>query len=230
MKHDIIGGTAFPMVRFYLEQGETVKSEAGAMVAMTRALKLFGKADGGILKSVARMFSGESFFMQSITAESGPGWVLLSPAVPGEIAPVEIREGQEMIVQKDGFFAGSSGIEVSTKMQSLSKGLFSGEGFFVVKVSGQGTAFLSSYGSIHTIELPKGEDVLIDNGHLVAWDASMKYEITKGASSWTSSVTAGEGLACRFFGPGRVMIQTRNPNALGAWLFPFLPIPRPAPR
>lgn len=227
MKFDIIGGTAFPLVRFYLDAGESIKSESGAMVAMTRDLKLHGKADGGIMKSVARMFSGESFFMQNITAEKGAGWVLLAPTIPGEVVPVEIRDGQELIVQKNGFFAGTPGIEVSTKVQSLAKGMFSGEGFFVVKISGKGTAFLSTYGSIYTVDIPKDEEILIDNGHLVAWDSTMKYEITKGASSWTSSVTAGEGLACRFYGPGRVMIQTRNPHALGAWLFPFLPIPRP---
>ncbi len=227
MKYDIIGGNAFPLLRFYLDAGETIKAEPGAMVAMTRDLKLLGKMDGGIGKAIARMFSGESFFMQNITAEKGAGWVLLAAAIPGEIAPVEIREGQALIVQKNGFFAGTPGIEVSTKAQSISKGLFSGEGFFVVKISGKGTAFVSTYGGIHTIDIPAGEDVLIDNGHLVAWDAAMKYEITKGASSWTSSVTAGEGLACRFFGPGRVMVQTRNPNALAQWIFPMLPIPRP---
>lgn len=227
MKYDIIGGNSFPLLRFYLNEGETVKAEPGAMVAMTRDLRLVGKVDGGIGKAIARMFSGESFFMQSITAEKGPGWVLLAAAVPGEIAPVEIEEGRELIVQKNGFFAGTPGVEVSTKVQSLAKGLFSGEGFFVVKLSGKGTAFVSTYGAIYTIDVPKGEDVLVDNGHLVAWDASLKYEIVKGASSWTSSLTAGEGLACRFFGPGRVMVQTRNPHALAQWIFPMLPIPRP---
>lgn len=227
MKHDIIGGNAFPLLRCYLDAGETIKAEPGAMVAMTRELKLHGKVDGGIGKAIARMFSGESFFMQSITAEKGAGWVLLAASIPGEIAPVQIKEGEELIVQKNGFFAGTSGIEVSTKTQGISKGLFSGEGFFVVKLSGKGTAFVSTYGGIYTIDIPANEDVLIDNGHLVAWDARMKYDITKGASSWTSSVTAGEGLACRFFGPGRVMVQTRNPYALAQWIFPMLPIPRP---
>ena len=125
MKYDIIGGNAFPLVRFYLDAGETIKAEPGAMVAMTRDLKLVGKMDGGIGKAIARMFSGESFFMQSITAEKGAGWVLLAASVPGEIMPVEVKEGDSLIVQKNGFFAGTPGIEVSTKAQSISKGLFS---------------------------------------------------------------------------------------------------------
>lgn len=229
MKYDIIGGSAFPLIRFYLEEGETVKAEAGAMVAMTSGLKLAGKIDGGIGRAIARMFSGESFFMQGIMAER-PGWVLLATPAPGGIADVEVRAGQELIVQKNGFLAGTSGIQVSTKVQSLVRGFLGGEGFLVVKISGEGTAFLSTYGSIYTIDIPKNEEVLVDNGHLIAWDSSLKYEITKGASSWFSAVTSGEGFACRFKGPGRVLVQTRNPWGLGGWLFPFLPMPRPAPK
>lgn len=222
MKFDILGGSTFPMLRVYLDAGESIKAESGAMVAMTRALKLTGKMDGGFLKAIARKFSGESFFLQNIEAVDGAGWVMLATSAPGEIGQVKIEDGKSMIVQKNGFFAGSTGIEVSTKVQSLTKGLFSGEGLFVVKISGRGTAFLSTYGAMYTIDLPKGEDLLIDNGHLVAWDGDMKYEIAKGASSWTSSFTSGEGLACRFFGPGRVIIQTRNPVAFGAWLYPYI--------
>ncbi|MCK5518990.1 MAG: AIM24 family protein, partial [Alphaproteobacteria bacterium] len=131
---------------------------------------------------------------------------------------------------KNGFLAGTPGIDVASKMQSLTKGILSGEGFFILKLSGTGTAFLHTYGSIYTIDIPAGEQILIDNGHLVAWSSDMKYSITKGAASWVSSVTSGEGLACRFTGPGRVLIQTRNPSGFGSWLFPYLPIPKPSSR
>jgi len=226
MKYEYSGGSAFPLLRVDLAQGESVKAESGAMVAMSDGMKLTGKADGGILKGIARKFSGESFFMQHIEAETAAGWVMLAAPMPGGIVAVDIEEGRELTVQKNGFLAATQGISVSTKVQSLTKGLFSGEGLFVVKIGGAGTVFLASYGSIESIELKTGEKVLIDNGHLVAWDAGMKYTITKGATSWISAATSGEGLACRFEGPGRVMFQTRNPQALGGWLFPFLPMPR----
>lgn len=229
MKHEITAGTTFPLLKVYLERGESIKAESGAMVAMTRDLKLTGKVDGGILKSIARRFSGESFFMQHLSAEDGPGWALLAAAAPGEIAVLDIEDGREFTVQKNGFLAGTPDIQVSTKVQSIMKGMFSGEGLFVVKISGRGKVFLSTYGSIHTVDIPKNETLLIDNGHLVAWESTMQYEVAKGASGWISSVTSGEGLACRFYGPGRVLIQTRNPAAFGQWLFPFLPIP-PAPQ
>lgn len=228
MQYDFSGGSSFPVLRVELSPGESIKAESGAMVAMSDGMKLSGKADGGILKGIARKFSGESFFMQHIEAEASAGWVMLAAAMPGGIQAVDITAGKELTVQKNGFLAATQGVSVSTKVQSLTKGLFSGEGLFVVKISGEGTAFLSTYGSIVTLDIPAGESVLVDNGHLVAWDADMKYTLTKGAKSWMSAATSGEGLACRFQGPGRVLIQTRNPNELGGWLLPFLPIPRPS--
>lgn len=222
MKHEVLAGKTFPLLKIYLDQGESVKAESGAMVAMTRDLSLHGKVDGGVFKGIARMFSGESFFMQKLSADKGPGWALLASAAPGEIGVIEIEAGREWTVQKNGFLAATMDVEVSTKVQGLAKGMFSGEGFFVVKISGKGTAFLSTYGAIYTIDIPKGEDLLIDNGHLVAWESNMRYEITKGASSWVSSVTSGEGVACRFMGPGRVLLQTRNPRDLAAWLSPYM--------
>jgi uncharacterized protein (TIGR00266 family) len=228
MKYEFTGGSSFPVLRFALEAGESIKAESGAMVAMSDSLHLTGKADGGILRGIARKFSGESFFMQHVEAKDGAGWVMLAAAMPGGIAPVEMTQGRMLMVQKNGFLAATPGVEVSTKMQSLTKGILSGEGFFVVKITGEGTVFLATYGSIETIDIAKGETVLVDNGHLVAWDADMKYKITKGAKTWFSAATSGEGFACRFEGPGRVLIQTRNPQELGGWLFPFLPIPRPS--
>lgn len=230
MKYEITADTTFPMLKVYLNQGEAIKAESGAMVAMTRDLSLTGKMDGGFFKSIARRFAGESFFLQQISAERGPGWALLAAAAPGEIAAVDVEEGKEWTVQKNGFLAGSPTVQVSTKVQSIWKGMWSGEGLFVVKISGEGKVFLATYGSIYTIDIPARETLLIDNGHLMAWQSAMKYDIVKGASSWFSSATSGEGLACLFHGPGRVLIQTRNPAAFGQWMFPYLPIPAPQPQ
>lgn len=225
MQWQIIGGGSFPLVEIKLDKGENVKADSGAMVAMSQGLELTGKIDGGFGRAVARMFSGESFFMQNVEATRSAGWVLLASPQPGNIADIDIQDGQEFIVQRNGFLAGEAGVHVSTKAQSLTKGLFSGGGFFVVKLTGKGKAFLSTYGAIHTVDIPAGETVLIDNGHLVAWDSKLKYEITKAATSWVSALTAGSGFGCLFYGPGKVLIQTRNPYAFGAWMTQYLPPP-----
>ena len=78
--------------------------------------------------------------------------------------------------------------------------------------------FLSSFGAIHSISLEAGEEVIIDNGHLVAWPDYMQYRIEK-----ASSVISGECLVCRFTGPGVILIQTRKPEAFSKWMQGMLP-------
>jgi hypothetical protein len=54
-----------------------------------------------------------------------------------------------------------------------------------------------------------GERYIVDNGHLVAWNT--KYVLERVASGGIiSGLAAGEGLVCKFTGPGTVFLQTRN--------------------
>jgi len=223
MKHTILYQGAFPLLQINLQQKETVKAESDAMVAMSPTIDVEGKMEGGLLGGLARKIAGESFFFQVLAAHRGPGEVLLAPSSPGDILDVELDGSYSLIVQKNGFLAGSEGISVSTKMQNLSQGIFSGEGFFVVKVSGQGIVFINAYGGIHVINLDPSQEFIVDNGHLVAWPDYMQYTIEKASSGWISSFTSGEVAVCRFRGPGPVIIQTRNPRGFGNWLRNFIP-------
>jgi len=211
------------VLRVDLEAGEKVKAESGAMVSMSSTFDVDGKMEGGFLSGVARMMAGEKFFFQTINATRGPGHVLLAPTIPGDIALIELDGSIEYNVQKDGFLAGSDSIEVNAKMQNLVQGLFSGEGFFVLKVKGIGTLALSSFGGIHEVNLAAGEECIIDNAHLVAWPSTTKYKIEKASKGWISSFTSGEMLVCRFTGPGKVYIQTRNANGFADWVKQFIP-------
>ncbi len=226
MRHEMMGGDTFPILKCYLEPGEMLKAESGAMVAISPQLTLKAKMEGGLTKSIMRRFSGESFFLQTIEADKEEGWTMLATPAPGGIIAVELDGTREWKVQKGGFLAGTRDVQVSTKAQGLGKGMFSGEGFFIIGIGGSGTVFLSSYGSIIPLDIPEGETLKVDNGHLVAWHADMKYNISKGGSGWVSSFTSGEGLACTFQGPGRVYIQTRDPKGLGMWVTPFIHFPR----
>ncbi len=221
--YDYLYPGAFTMLKVRLKSGEKFKAESDAMVAMSANVSVEGKMEGGVLGGLGRMLSGEKFFFQTLSAQNGPGEVFFSPAVPGDIMAIEMDGSVEYVLQKDGFFAGSESLVITTKMQNLTKGLFSGEGFFVIRVSGSGTLFVSSYGAIHPVDLADGEEIIIDNAHLVAWPETMTYNIEKASAGWISSFTSGEGLVCRFRGPGRVLIQTRNPQGFGSWVRQFIP-------
>lgn len=223
MRSQIIHQGTAPMVEIELEVGESVKAESGAMVAMSPTIDLDGKLEGGLLNGIGRMFAGEKFFFQTLTASRGNGKVLLAPSCLGGIEEIELDGSYGLRVQKDGFLAGSSGIEVSTQMQNLAKGLFSGEGFFILNIRGRGKVFVNSLGAIHPINLAAGEEMVIDNGHLVAWADTMNYTIEKASKGWISSITSGECLVCRFRGPGVVLIQSRNPLAFAEWINGYIP-------
>lgn len=223
MQYEVLNKGAFAMLSLKLGQGERVKAESGAMVSMSSALELRGTTDGGIMRGLGRMLSGESFFFQEVSAARGGGELTLAPKTLGDIEAVELDGSYTLLVQKDGFLASTDGIEVSTKMQNLSRGFFSGEGFFVVEVRGRGTVFLSSFGAIHEVKLGPDEEIVIDNGHLVAWPSTMAYSIEKSSKGWVSSWKSGEMLVCRFRGEGTVLIQSRNPGAFGNWLQRFIP-------
>ena len=224
MKYKILYGEAFPIVQFELNRGESVKAESDAMIAMSGTIDVNGSMEGGIVRGLTRMLAGEKFFFQNLTATRGDGEVLLGPATPGSVIDVELDGSYGLRVQKDGFLASTPEVNIDTKMQNIVQGLFSGEGLFILSVSGKGTVFLSSFGAIHAINLEPGQEMIVDNGHLVAWADYMTYKIDKASNGWISSFTSGEGIVCKFTGPGVVLIQTRNPNAFGNWLTPLLNI------
>lgn len=210
--YEILHKGAFPMVKYSLEQGEKLKAESGAMIAMSSTVDVTGGAEGGLFKGFTRMLAGEKFFFQYFTASRGSGYVIFAHAIPGDVIDVVLDGTNNLKVAKNGFLAATEDIQLDTKVQNLAQGLFGGSGFFVLSIKGTGHLFLSSYGAIHKVELGHDEEFIVDNGHLVAWTESMNYKIEKSSKGFIASVTSGEGLVCRFTGPGSIYIQTRNPG------------------
>ena len=225
-------GDRDPFLHASLQTGERVYAESGAMVSMDTTLELNSKLQGGLLSALTRKFANdESLFTQSIVATGGPGDVLLAPALPGDIKLLDVGRAQYRL--NDGaFLAATSGVEIRAKMQSLGKALFGGTGgFFVMETSGEGALAISSYGSIHEIDVTTGQDIVIDNQHVVAWDSTLRYEIGVSTSnrgffgSLINGATSGEGLVTRYSGQGKVYLRSRNLAALTSHIIAAMPSP-----
>ncbi|MDO5532286.1 TIGR00266 family protein [Sutterella sp.] len=224
-------GGVDPLLRVQLDRGDSVATESNAMVMMDASLSLKGKTRGGFLKSMARKFlNDETFFQQWIEATDGPGEALLAPALPGDIRILPVGERRWMIA--DGcFLASTGGVEISTRMQGLGRALLSDSGgFFIMEASGEGQLVVSGFGSVREIEVRPDRPVLIDNGHLVAWDASLDYEITLRTSRsgvlgrLVGSQLSGEGFVLRFTGSGKIVVSSRNQGGFIDWIFSRRPI------
>ena len=220
MKYEVKYGPSYALGMISLEAGEKLQAETGAMVSMSDTIKIETGMKGGVLGGLKRsVLGGESFFLNTFEAEQ-PGEVTIAPALPGDVIALDLT-GQTLLVQSGSFLAATPEIEVDTQWGGA-KSFFSREGLFLLKCTGSGTIFLSSYGAIHLVELAEGQRYVVDTGHMVAFDESVKYEVGR-AGSWKSTLLGGEGLVCKLTGPGRFYLQTRNPESFVAWLVPKLP-------
>lgn len=206
-----------------LDAGESIQTESGAMVGMSPGLQLQTAAQGGFLKSLGRsLLGGESFFLNTYSAQKQGDSVALAPALPGDIAVIKL-DGQELLVQSGSYLAASAGVQVDTKW-SGAKTFFGGEGLIMLRVTGKGTLIVSSYGAIHPVELAAGQSYVVDTGHLVTFESHMKYQVKK-VGGWKSTLFSGEGLVAELTGPGKLTLQTRSQDAFLSWLIPKLPQP-----
>lgn len=168
---------------------------------------------GKIKVSMKKLFTGGSMAESSYT---GPGSVALAPTLFGDIVTLNIAQGSAWNIGKDAFLACTSEVVKDTKSQGLGKAFFSGEDLFIYRLGGEGVVWLTSYGAIDTVQLGQGEQHIVDNGHLVAWDCN--YSIEKAGGSGMTGMKSGEGLVCRFTGPGTIYIQTRNLDEFADWV------------
>ncbi|RAO72213.1 uncharacterized protein BHQ10_008225 [Talaromyces amestolkiae] len=182
------------IVTLQLAMGAPLDARPGVMIAMSPTVTL----KGNFHFSVKKLLIGGEMAHSTYT---GPGEVLLAPSVLGDITVLRLSDdGEVWKVGRDAYLANTASIKKKYKAQNLSKTLFSGEGWFVYNMSGPGLVWMQSFGAVIKKDLVEGESYYVDNGHLVAWNCD--YIIERVASGGViSSLSSGEGLACRFKGP-----------------------------
>ena len=101
--------------------------------------------------------------------------------------------------------------------------MFGGEGGFGFRATGHGEALVNVYGAIDYLDLRPGEVVTVDTGHVVAYDLGIQFRMRRAAGRTVQSMKTGEGWVFDFTGPGRVLLQTRNPEAFAQWVAAAIP-------
>lgn len=214
---------SFGVGRCQMTGGETLRAASGAMVATSADVTLEAKMQGGFMKSLKRgVLGGESFFITTFTAPPGGGWVDVAANLPGDMTTVEVHE-RPIFIQRGSFLASESGVDIDTKWGGF-KQMFGGEGGFLIRATGSGTVVLGCYGALDRFQLGPGERMVIDSGHMVAFDEGLRIRLRRAAEGRTiQSLKSGEGFVFDVEGPGEVMMQSRNPDALVQWLTTALP-------
>lgn len=205
-----------------LAPNSQLTAEGGAMIAMSPNIEMttstHTKQSGGFMRGLKRMISGESFFLNHYFGGNQGGTVWLGATLPGDMMVHELN-GEGIIVQGGSYVASTQGIDIDSSWQGF-KSLISREPLFWLKVKGNGTVVINSFGAIYPVKV-NGE-YIVDTGHIVAFEESLNFSLTKAGKSWMSSFLGGEGLVCKFRGNGTIWLQSHNSSSFGSTLGPKL--------
>lgn len=227
MEIEITDRGAFASASVTLAPDETFVSEAGCYVHSTPNVDIDvttrrrSKGGGGLLGGLKSMLAGESFFLSRYSSTDGGAATLhLAPGLPGDVRQVDLDGSSRWLCFGGSYLGSGSELDLDTEGQGF-KGFFSGESLFAIGVSGTGPLLVSAYGAIHEAKID-GE-LIVDTGHLVAFEDTLDYEITKAGSSWLRSMLGGEGMVMRVSGKGRLLVQSHDPGSYGRRLGGLLP-------
>jgi uncharacterized protein (TIGR00266 family) len=219
---------SFTVARCHLAGNEPMRVEGGAMIAHSAGVQLESSAQGGIMAGLKRsVLGGGSFFVTTYTAPPQGGWVDVAGVLPGDTVDIEVTPDSPFFLRRGSWIANSDGVQIDTQWGGMAN-LFGGEGGFGFRATGHGTAVVSIYGAVDVMDLEAGESVTIDTGHVVAYQLSVRFQMRRAVQGRTiQSMKSGEGWVFDFYGPGRVLLQSRNPDAFAAWVAESSPREQP---
>ena len=229
--HEITHGPSFALLRVDLQPGQRLVTEAGSMVArsshLTMDVKMSTKESMGffnmiftiMLAFIRKVLGGESFFVNHFHGAQ-PGSVWIAPTMAGEITHRRINPGEKLVLSAGAYLASVGDIDVKMKFGGL-KSMLAKEGAFLLEVTGNGDLWFNSYGGTTAVQI--NGPFMVDNGHFVAYEGQLNYNLRSAGGGMLGFLAGGEGLVCEFNGQGKVYIQSRNTQSLIGWLTPMLP-------
>lgn len=225
MEYEIKHRPSYALLEVRLNPEETIRGEAGAMTYMTPNIevntRMREEGFSGFLGSLGlKLIGAQSFFVNDYTAKNRQGTIGLVSAPLGDMTQIGIQPSRGYIVQKSSYVASTPQIDLDIKWQGFTRGLF-GQGLFMLKAQGQGDLFINTFGAIEKKTLSAGEELIVDNFHLVAFSETCPYEVRK-FGGLKSTLLGGEGLVVHIRGPGEIYMQTKNPGEFTEWLWTLL--------
>src|SRR5262245_27685124 len=94
-----IDGTLLPVLTVKLTPGQRIYSSSGGMSWMTQQVEMETNTGGGLGRMLKRAISGESLFIVDYYVNQGEGEVAFANEFPGKIVPLNLADGEQVIVQ-----------------------------------------------------------------------------------------------------------------------------------
>jgi uncharacterized protein (TIGR00266 family) len=222
MQYEIKYDPSYSMLEVQLEKGERITGEAGALTYMTPNIDVKTRTrERSILGTLkTSILGGQSLFVTDFTAMGKEGKLALVAAPIGDIIKLEITPENGYIIQKSAYLASTQDIDLDVRWEGFTRGIF-GQGLFMIRTTGNGDLFVNSFGALDKHVLAPGEQMVVDNYHLVAFSNSCEYEVRK-FGNWKETILSGEGLVTYIEGPGEIYIQTKNLREFVDWIWQLI--------
>ena len=192
MRDQLLGSTQ-PVLSISLEPGENIVAEAGEFAWMTDSIQLTARPAG----------------LSDYTAKDQAGTIAFASRLPGSILHIQVTPGHEYLVHRNGFLAGTPGIEVTIGFQQpLEATETAAEMFILRRIGGRGRAWVELSGDVIRRDLAAGTSLRTHPWHIGMSDASVAVqmaELVRPATSYPGTVA--QGLAV-LSGPGTVWLQS----------------------
>ena len=129
MNIEIIHGPGNAAAKITMGAGERCTAESGAMIAMSGDMGIttttHKRGKGSIMKSVKRLLSGESFFLNHFQASDKGGELYLATTLSGDMMQYNL-DNENLIVQGGSYVSCEEGIEIDLGWEGF-KSFLSGE-------------------------------------------------------------------------------------------------------
>jgi uncharacterized protein (AIM24 family) len=200
-----IEGELVPVVDVELGGSESIYFEHHVLLWKDPRVNISIKSLRGLVK---RIFAGIQIF---VTQAHGPGNISFSRDAPGQIVCMQLRPGEAIHVREHQFLLATDGVAYDFfRVRGIANLLFGGAGFFIdhfVNESGAGLLLLHGYGNVFTKTLAPGEAIDVEPGAFLWKDASVTMDTN--ITNLSTGLFGGTSFTLnRFFGPGRVGIQS----------------------
>lgn len=221
MKVNLHKEMSHPYLEIDLVKDESIRAEAGSLMFMTPNIDISSndsvtEIPENLTDSVARDILTKALFR----AIKQDGKVCFAPPAPGGILEIKLM-GESIYTDGVSYLASTPELEFS--IQGSLRGMLAGKTVFLQKVRGYGNLYIKYYGDIVEHELKEGESIIVDAGHLVAYEDTVRFKIQKPREGKLDHVQAGEWIICKYVGPGKVWLQTRNRSEFAKVIHRYLP-------
>ncbi len=133
---------------------------------MTDSIQMSASADGTMAEAAGRTIGRSSIPFSVYTARQSAGTIAFASRMPGSIVGVDVEPGQDFLVHRRGFLAGTPGIEVTTGFRHEPFAQAQADGFTLQRISGHGRAWVELSGDVVTRDLAAGASLRTHPWHI----------------------------------------------------------------